>query len=147
MNGIQNKALINKLYEASKAGVKIDLIIRSVCCLIPNRAYSRNIRLIRIVDSLLEHARIWVFGKNKSEVYLSSGDWLNRNLNRRIEISFPIENEELSQEIIDILDLQLNDNVKARTINSRLNNVKISASGSKKIRAQMDTYKMITRNG
>jgi len=147
MNGIQNKALINKLYEASKAGVKIDLIIRSVCCLIPNRSYSQNIRLIRIVDSLLEHARIWVFGKNKKEIFLSSGDWLNRNLNRRIEISFPIEDEELGQEILDILDLQLNDNVKARTINSRLNNVKISASGDKKIRAQQSIYEMIAKKG
>ena len=147
MNGIQNKTLINKLYEASEAGVKIDLIVRSVCCLIPNRPFSQNIRLIRIVDSFLEHARIWVFGKNKKEIYLSSGDWLNRNLNRRIEITFPIEDDELRQEIINILDLQLKDNVKARTINSKLNNVKISSSKKNNVRAQFDTYEMIARKG
>lgn len=147
INGIQNRTLINKLYEASLAGVKIDLIVRSICCLIPNRPYSRNIRLVRIVDSLLEHARIWVFGEDKKEVYLSSGDWLNRNLNRRIEIAFPIENDELKQEIIDILDLQLKDNVKARTINSKLNNIKIPVKGNKRVRAQWDTFEMIAAKG
>jgi len=147
MNGVQNKSLINKLYEASMAGVKIDLIVRSVCCLIPNQDFSNNIRLIRIVDSFLEHARIWVFGKNKKEIYLSSGDWLNRNLNKRIEIAFPIEDEELKQEIIYILDLQLNDNVKARTINENLENIKSLTSGNKPIRAQWDTYRMIAERG
>jgi polyphosphate kinase len=143
MNGIQNKILINKLYEASMAGVKIDLIIRSVCCLIPNQPFSRNIRMIRIVDTLLEHARIWVFGINKNEMYLTSGDWLNRNLNRRIEIAFPIEDNELRQEINDILDLQLKDNVKARLINEKHENIEISSSGNKPVRAQRDIYKMI----
>jgi polyphosphate kinase len=146
MNGIQNKSIINKLYDASMAGVKIDLIIRSICCLIPNQTYSANIRLVRIVDSFLEHARIWVFGKNKKEMYLTSGDWLNRNLNRRIELAFPIEDDDLRQEIIDILDLQLTDNVKARTINENLENIKPFSEIKTPVRAQWDTYRMIAEN-
>ncbi|MDR2926632.1 MAG: polyphosphate kinase 1 [Cytophagaceae bacterium] len=143
MNGIQNKILINKLYEASKAGVKIDMIIRSICTLVPNQPFSRNIRLIRIVDSFLEHARIWVFGNERKELYLTSTDWLNRNLNRRIETAFPIENDELRKEILDILDLQLQDNTKARIINERLENIRPSVSDARCVRAQWDTFKMI----
>jgi polyphosphate kinase len=145
MNGIQNKSLINKLYDASISGVKIDLIIRSICCLIPNQPFSANIRLVRIVDTLLEHARIWVFGKNKQEMYLTSADWLNRNLNRRIELAFPIEDNDLRQEIIDILNLQLNDNVKARTINENLENIKPFSESKTPVRAQWDTFEMIAK--
>lgn len=144
MNGIQNKVFINKLYEASRAGVKIDLIIRGICCVVPNKPFSRNIRIIRIVDSFLEHARIWVFGNNGDpEVYLSSADWLNRNVNRRIETAFPIESVELRDDILSILDLQLNDNTKARLITENLENVPIPGSGSVKIRSQWDTYRML----
>ncbi len=126
MNSIQNKLLINKLYEASRNGVKIDLIIRGICCVIPNQYFSENIRIIRIVDSFLEHARVWVFGNNgNSEMFLTSADWMNRNINRRIEIAFPVVNKELKQEIHDILDFQLKDNTKARIIDEKLNNVRI----------------------
>jgi Polyphosphate kinase len=141
MNGIQNKLLINKLYEASQAGVKIDMIVRGICCLVPNQTYSSNIRLIRLVDSYLEHARVWVFGNNgDKEMYLSSADWLNRNINRRIETAFPIEEEQLKDEILKILDLQLNDNTKVRLIDEQLRNIMPEGAPSRPIRAQHDTY-------
>ena len=144
LNGIQNKPLINLLYKASEAGVKIDMIIRGICCLVPNQKFSRNINLRRIVDSYLEHGRIIVFGNNGDpEVYLTSADWMNRNINRRIETTFPVEDEDIKKEIFDILDLQLRDNVSARLINENLENIPIVADGMEPIRAQWDTYKML----
>lgn len=144
LNGIQNKPLINLLYKASEAGVKIDMIIRGICCLVPNQKFSRNINLRRIVDSYLEHGRIIVFGNNGDpEVYLTSADWMNRNINRRIETTFPVEDEDIKKELFDILDLQLRDNVSARLINENLENIPIVADGMEPIRAQWDTYKML----
>ncbi len=143
MNGIQNKLLINKLYEASQQGVKIDLIIRGICCIIPNQPYSKNIKIIRIIDSFLEHARVWIFSNNgNSELYLTSADWMNRNINRRIEIAFPVESTELKQELLDILEFQLNDNTKARIIDDRLNNVKIQEK-EPLVRSQQAIYKYL----
>ncbi len=144
MNGIQNADLINKLYEASEAGVKVDVIIRGICCLVPNQPFSKNIRLIRLVDSYLEHARIWVFGNDgNKEMFLTSADWLNRNINRRIETAFPVEDDGIKQEILSILDLQLRDNVKARRIDENLRNVIPNTDSEVKIRAQHDTYEML----
>lgn len=144
LNGIQNKPLINLLYKASEAGVKIDMIVRGICCLVPNQKFSRNIHLRRIVDSYLEHGRIIVFGNDGApEVYLTSGDWMNRNINRRIETTFPVEDEYIKKELFDILDLQLRDNVSARLINENLENIPIVADGMEPIRAQWDTYKML----
>ena len=144
MNGIQNKPLINKLYQASQAGVKIDLIIRGICCIVPNQTFSKNIRIVRLVDSYLEHARLWIFGNNgKKELFLTSADWMNRNVMRRIETTFPIENEELVEEIFDIINLQLRDNVKARLINEHLGNDRIEKDGNDEIRAQWDTFRML----
>ncbi|WP_439184779.1 polyphosphate kinase 1 [Carboxylicivirga taeanensis] len=143
MNGIQNKNLISKLYEASQAGVKIDLIVRGICCLVPNQPYSANIRVLRLVDSYLEHARIWVFGNNNdTEMFLSSADWLNRNINRRIETAFPIEQPELKAEILTMLEMQLRDNVKVRNIDEHLNNVRVE-SNKKPLRAQQAFYQYL----
>ncbi len=145
MNGIQNKKLINKLYEASGAGVKIDMIIRGICCLIPGQPFSENIRIVRIVDSFLEHARVWVFNnEGNKEVYLTSADWMNRNINRRIEIAFPVENEELKSELLDILEIQLKDNTKARLIDDKLNNVRLPQK-EPLIRSQMKTYEYLKK--
>ncbi|MCC8155192.1 MAG: polyphosphate kinase 1, partial [Tannerellaceae bacterium] len=124
MNGLHDKEMINELYQASEKGVEIDLIVRGICCLIPEQSYSKNIRITRIVDMYLEHARIWYFYNNGNEdVYLTSADWMKRNLSRRIETAFPIVTPRLKQEIIDILHLQLADNVKACFINSQLKNI------------------------
>jgi polyphosphate kinase len=145
MNGIQNKLLINKLYQASQIGVKIDLIIRGICCLIPNQPFSKNIRIIRIVDSYLEHARVWVFGNNgEKEMYISSADWMNRNINRRIETAIPIEDETLKQELLDILKIQLNDNTKARMIDHRLLN-QVILDHKTPVRSQQATYQYLLK--
>ncbi|MCB9258698.1 MAG: polyphosphate kinase 1 [Ignavibacteriales bacterium] len=118
MNSLEDTKMIIKLYEASNAGVKIDLIIRGICCLIPGISnFSKNINIISIVDRYLEHSRIFIFNNNGNpKIYTGSADWMKRNLSRRIEVIFPIEDEEIKKEILDLIDLQLNDNVKARII-------------------------------
>ncbi|MCB0730869.1 MAG: polyphosphate kinase 1 [Ignavibacteriae bacterium] len=118
MNSLEDTKMIIKLYEASNAGVKIDLIIRGICCLIPGISnLSKNINIISIVDRYLEHSRIFIFNNNGNpKIYTGSADWMKRNLSRRIEVIFPIEDEEIKKEILDLIDLQLNDNVKARII-------------------------------
>jgi len=140
MNGLQDPYLVSKLYEASEAGVKIDLIVRGICILIPNQPYSKNIRVIRIVDRFLEHARVFVFHNNgDNNTYLGSADWMKRNLYRRIECNFPIYDPDLKQEIRDILEIQLKDNVKASQINEKLENVRVRNKKTQ-IRSQIATY-------
>ena len=91
MNGLQDMEMVDALYRASEAGVKVDLIIRGVCTLKPGQPYSRNIRVIRIVDRFLEHARVFVFLNNgEHKVYMGSADWMKRNLRRRVECVFPV---------------------------------------------------------
>ncbi|MFC3343742.1 polyphosphate kinase 1 [Paenibacillus abyssi] len=118
MNSLSHQDMIDKLYEASQAGVRIELIIRGVCCLrpgVPGR--SENIRVISIVDRFLEHSRIIYFNNGgEEEVYLSSADWMTRNLTRRIELMCPVFDASLRKILINILQLNLNDNVKAREL-------------------------------
>ena len=118
MNSLEDKKMIMKLYEASNAGVKIDLIIRGICCLVPGiNNLSKNIRVISIIDRYLEHSRIFIFNNNGNpKVYAGSADWMKRNLSRRIEVIFPIYDENIKKEILDIIKIQLEDNVKARII-------------------------------
>ena len=142
MNGLQNKIFINKLYEASEAGVKIDLIIRGICSVVPEQPFSKNIKVIRIVDSNLEHSRVWLFNnKGKKDLFMTSADWMNRNINRRIEIAFPIEEKTMREMVFRVLDLQLRDNVKARILNSNLVNQKI-VNNHTPIRSQWAAYEM-----
>ena len=123
MNGLHDQNMINELYHASENGVEIDLIVRGICCLVPGQPYSANIRITRIVDMFLEHSRIWYFyNDGKEDVYLTSADWMRRNLNRRIETAFPILVPEIKQEVIDILKIQMRDNVKACLIDEQLHN-------------------------
>lgn len=116
MNSITDRAIITKLYDASSAGVKIDLIIRGICCLRPGiKGVSDNIRVISIIDRYLEHSRIFYFYQNgKEDLYCSSADWMTRNMKKRIEILFPILNASHKTYIKDMMALQLVDNVKAR---------------------------------
>ncbi len=127
INNIQDPTLIAELYQASRAGVKIDLIVRAVCCIKPGVAgLSENIRAIRIVDRFLEHARVLYFhNAGQSEYYLASADWMQRNLDSRIELLFPILDKRLHSELANFLQLQLMDNVKARLIQPDGTNVKI----------------------
>lgn len=142
MNALQDPAMIDRLYEASERGVKIDLIVRGICCLIPEQPYSRNIRITRIVDSFLEHARIWYFGNNGNpDLFIGSPDWMRRNLYRRIEAVTPILAPDLKNELIELLHIQLADNQKACWVDSQLNNVfKKRPAGKAAIRAQYYFY-------
>jgi polyphosphate kinase len=140
MNGLQDPSMVEQLYKASEAGVKIDLIIRGACILKTGQAYSKNIRVIRIIDRFLEHARIMVFfNQGDYKVFLSSADWMKRNLLRRIECGFPVSDPEAKQELLDILKIQLADNVKACEIDTELNNVRIQ-NKKPRIRSQIATY-------
>lgn len=140
MNGLQDGEMVNALYKASEAGVKVDLIVRGVCTLKSGQAYSRNVRVIRIVDRFLEHARVFVFNNDGDpKVFLGSADWMKRNLRRRVECVFPVYDPDAKREILDVLNIQLSDNVKACEIDEHLNNNRISNKGPK-IRSQIDTY-------
>lgn len=144
MNGLQNKELINKLYEASIAGVRIELIIRGICCLVPGMSFSKNITVRRIVDTFLEHGRVWLFGNGgQNDMYLTSSDWLNRNIRRRIEVAFPIENAQIKSELMDIMSIQLHDNVKARIIDSNMQGHRPEQSNAEPVRAQQAIYQML----
>lgn len=118
MNSLSNQEMIDKLYEASQAGVKINLIVRGVCCLRPGVAgRSENIKVISIVDRFLEHSRVMYFYNNgNEEVYLSSADWMTRNLMKRIELMCPVFDPALRDILITMLNLNLEDNVKAREL-------------------------------
>lgn len=144
MNGLQDPNMIDELYMASEAGVEIDLIVRGICCLKPDQPYSRNIRVTRIVDQFLEHSRIWYFyNDGKEDLFLTSADWMKRNLYRRIETAFPILDEDIKQLILRILKIQLADNVKACFIDAELNNVFKTNNDPEKVWAQRDTYKLL----
>ena len=144
MNALQDPAMIGELYKASEAGVKIDLIVRGICCLIPNQAYSKNIRLTRIVDSFLEHARIWYFlNGGKPLLFMGSPDWMRRNLYRRIEAVTPVMDGGLKQEMIDMLHIQLRDNQKAGWVDENLKNVLKKNPNEEPVRAQYAFYEYL----
>ena len=125
MNALQDPAMINRLYNASEHGVQIDLIVRGICCLIPGQSYSRNIRVTRIVDSFLEHARIWYFGNNHHpKVFMGSPDW--------------------RASLIEMLNIQLADNQKACWVDAQLQNVfKKRTPGTPSVRAQYNFYEQL----
>jgi len=147
MNGLQDNTMIDELYKASEAGVKIDLIVRGISCIVPGRPYSKNIHVTRIVDKFLEHSRIWYFYNGGNEdLYITSADWMVRNLYHRIETAFPVLDKKIKQIIIKILKIQLNDNVKACFVDDRMHNVfkdKLSTR-KKKVHAQRDIYKLLS---
>ena len=116
MNSLTDKKIIDKLVEASQAGVKIDMVIRGICCLIPGvQGYTENISVRSIVGRFLEHSRIYIFGvKENARVYIASADFMTRNTLRRVEVAAPIENEKLKKLLLDMFDVMLHDNQKAR---------------------------------
>lgn len=147
MNSLTDPEMIKKLYEASAAGVKVKLIIRSICSLVPGiNALSENIEAISIVDKYLEHARVFVFSNNGSpKVYLSSADWMTRNLDHRSEVGVPVYDESLKKQLIDMLELQWNDNTKARSINVFQNNPYHFSKVKSKFKSQDEIYKYIEK--
>ena len=148
MNALQDPTMIDRLYEASEHGVQIDLIIRGICCLIPDQPYSRNIRITRIVDSFLEHARIWYFGNGGNpKVFMGSPDWMRRNLYRRIEAITPVLDPDLRNSLIEMLTIQLADNQKACRVDAKLQNIfKKRTPGTPAIRAQYTLYNWLCSN-
>jgi polyphosphate kinase len=142
VNSLADEGIVDKLYEASNAGVKIKLIVRGICCLVPGeKGFSENITVISIIDKFLEHARVFIYGNDgNEEMYLSSADLMSRNFEHRVEVGFPVLDQEVKQEIRDIIEFQLQDNVKARDI-TRVNNNKYHKNRlGNKIRAQVQTY-------
>lgn len=138
MNSLTDRQIITKLSEASCAGVKINLIIRGICCLVPGIVNkTENIKVISIVGRFLEHSRIFCFGEGKGmKMYISSADIMTRNMEKRVEIACPILDDKIKQKVIDMLDVQLNDNVKARVLQSDRNYVKRSGSEYTAVDAQ-----------
>jgi polyphosphate kinase len=127
LNNLEEKVLISKLYEASNAGVRIQMIVRSICCLIPGiPGMSENITIKRIVDRYLEHGRVFIFQNNNDpQLFMGSSDWMNRNIYRRIEVCFPVYNPVIKTEIMELINLQLKDNTQAVQLNSDLHNIPI----------------------
>ncbi len=138
MNSLCDKAIIEALYDASRAGVKIQLIVRGICCLIPGiEGISDNIEVRSIVGTFLEHSRIFAFCNNgNEEIYMGSCDWMPRNLDRRVEILFPVENRELHMQVRHVLDTELADNVKSRFLAPDGTYSKRPHSGVRKINSQ-----------
>lgn len=144
LNNLEEKVLIAKLYEASNAGVKIELIIRGICRLVPGvKDMSENISVRRIVDRYLEHGRIFVFNNaGNEEIFMGSADWMNRNIYRRIEVCFPILDTNIKHQIKEMLQIQLADNAKAVFVNDQMQNVSIVTKG-KSIQSQYEIYQFL----
>jgi polyphosphate kinase len=141
MNSLSDEEIINELYIAAKAGVEINLIIRGIFCMITeSSSFLKPVKAISIVDEYLEHARVWIFlNGGKEKVFISSADWMIRNLDHRVEATCPIFDEDIKNELKDIINIQLHDNVKARWLNNELDNEYVQADGEK-IRSQVETY-------
>ncbi|MEM9545986.1 MAG: polyphosphate kinase 1 [Bacteroidota bacterium] len=142
MNSIHDEEMIALLYEASQKGVKVQMIIRGICSIVPGvKNISDNIEAISIVDRYLEHARVFMFHNDGDEkIYLSSADWMVRNLHRRIETMFPILDVKLQGVIKDLINIQLMDNVKARYIHVKNNNLYRKDTTDLPVRSQVETY-------
>lgn len=141
LNSISNYKMIDKLYEASQKGVKIQMIVRGICCLKPGvKGLSENIEAISIVDKYLEHPRVLIFGvEGEEKVFISSSDWMTRNLDHRVEVTCPIYDEKIKQEVIETYMICWNDNVKARVFTANQDN-EYRKNNSTKIRSQFETY-------
>lgn len=142
-NSLSDRTLIEKLYEAAKAGVVIKMIIRGIYCAVNQKEFKQKIAAISIVDEYLEHARVMYFyNKGGEDIYISSADWMTRNLDYRIEVAAKITQKNLKKEIKDLLDIQLSDNVKARILDKQLSNEYVK-SDKIKVRSQLETYRYL----
>ncbi|MCB0383661.1 MAG: polyphosphate kinase 1, partial [Psychroserpens sp.] len=141
LNSISSYSMVDKLYEASRAGVKIQMIVRGICCLVPGiKGMSENIEVISIVDKFLEHTRLYVFcNNNDTKVFISSADWMTRNIENRVEVSCPIYQDDIKEDLLNVFDICWNDNVKARIIDETQSNVYLR-NNQPKVRAQFALY-------
>lgn len=144
LNNLSDITLIKKLYQASQAGVKIKMVIRGICNLVPRvKGLSENIQVTSILDKYLEHTRVMVFCHSGEELFfISSADWMIRNLDNRIEVTTPIFDIEIKKELKQMLEIQLNDNCKAREIDEKMQN-KYHRNNKKPIRTQFETYNLL----
>lgn len=147
MNSFTSYKMVDKLYEASRAGVKIQLIIRGICCLVPGiKGMSENIEAISVVDKFLEHTRVFAFANGgNSKVYISSADWMTRNLDYRVEVGCPIYDEDIKKEIMDTFEICWNDNMKARLFTEKQDNA-YRKTTLPKVRSQFATYDYYAKN-
>jgi polyphosphate kinase len=148
MNSLVDREMIAKLYEASKVGVKVTLIIRGACSLVTEmEGWSDNIEAYSIVDKYLEHARVFIFHNNGDEkIYISSADWMSRNLDNRSEVAVPIYDSQIRKKIKDIVAIQLSGNTKLRIIDKKQENkYKIAKPGEKKVRVQDEIYNYLKK--
>jgi polyphosphate kinase len=148
VNGLEDKILISKLYEASNAGVQIKMLVRGICCLIPGVAgMSENISVTRIVDRFLEHGRIFIFNNDDEPlVFSGSSDWMNKSMYRRIEVCYPVYDENIKKELMQLIEIQLGDNQKAVVLDQQLNNVFFEPTNDQtKIRSQESIYYLLKR--
>lgn len=145
MNSLSDEKLILKLYSAARKGVKIKMIIRGICCMYTqNKKFSKKVKAISIVDEYLEHARVFSFHNDGKDVtYISSADWMVRNIDHRIEVACPIFDKEIKEELMDILNIQLSDNVKARILNNEQSNEYVVPGNNTIVRSQLDTYQYL----
>jgi polyphosphate kinase len=147
MNSLVDKEMIEKLYDASKAGVKVTLIVRGICSLVTGlEGWSDNITAYSIVDKYLEHARVFVFANDGAEkIFISSADWMSRNLDSRSEVAVPIYDEEIRKQLKDILNIQLSGNTKVRILDKKQENIyKRQQPGEKKVRVQDEIYNYLS---
>ncbi len=147
VNSLSDESLIEKLYEAAKVGVEIKIVVRGIFCMLTeNKQYQIPVQAISIVDEYLEHARIMLFYNNGNEkVFISSADWMVRNIDHRVEIACPIFNKSIQQELKEILHIQLSDNIKARKLDNQLSNQYVNPRNTKKIRSQVETYNFLNK--
>ena len=143
INSLTDRDLIEKLAEASRAGVKVELVVRGICCLIPGvSGQTENIRVISIVGRFLEHSRIYIFGKeNRRRVYISSADFMTRNTERRVEVAAPVLDRTLADKVCHIFNICMSDNVKARELKPNGLYERVSADGNEPLNAQAYFYK------
>ncbi|HBR54274.1 MAG TPA: polyphosphate kinase 1 [Flavobacteriaceae bacterium] len=141
MNSLEDKAMIKLLYRANNAGVKIRLLVRGICSLVPGvKGQSENIFITSVVDRFLEHGRVYIFGNNGDpKIFIGSADWMKRNLSHRIEVVAPVLDDDHRQTILELIDLQLQDNVKARIVDSKQLNEYVTTDNPK-IQSQLATY-------
>jgi polyphosphate kinase len=147
MNSLSDEELILKLYEAARAGVKIKMIVRGICCMYTeNKKFIKRVKAISIVDEYLEHARVMIFNHDgKEKVFISSADWMVRNIDHRVEATCPIPDKDIQQELKDILNIQLSDNTKARILDNELSNVYVENASARKVRSQIETYNYLLK--
>lgn len=145
MNSLEDAKIIRRLYDANRQGVDIELIVRGICCLVPGvEGQSDRMAVRSIIDQFLEHARLYIFhNRGDEKYYLASADWMKRNLSQRVEVAFPIYDEDVRHELRQILELQRRDNTKARIIDAEQTNEYVPRDGDEPVRSQIDTYRLL----